>query len=181
MRNNYQQMMENIHTPAELNDRVLRAAGDRTWDASVKTHTPGKRRTVLRTAVCAACALALVVGSVQLRPAQNPDAGDGAAHQDGGAVTLAPTFSFGLTAYAAGPDESYLPAPNSGIAFWSGEGCVTLDGGNYTGLLFRITGEEIETVSLSIDRGGLYRYRLHEDLTGEQMAEIGRASCRERV
>lgn len=172
-KNNYQRMLENIHTPAGLNDRVLRAAGQR---ADRRAPAAGRRRPALRAAVCAACALALVLGTVQLRPADPArDSGGEPVRGDGAPVSVVPGFSFGLTAYAAGGDEIYVPGPNSGIALRAGEGCVTLDGGNYTGLLFRITGERIETVSLSIDRGGLYRYRLHEDLTDEEIASFRQA------
>lgn len=174
MKNSYQKMMEDIHTPAGLNDRVLQAAARGRGTSGISARR--RNRPILRTAVCAACALALVLGTVQLRPARAPGAEPGVPPQDGGGpVTLVPTFSFGLTAYAAGSEETYAPAPNSGLAFRAGEGCVTLDGGNYTGLLFRITGEHIETVSLSIDRGGLYRYQLHENLTDQEIAAFRQA------
>ena len=134
MKNSYQKMMEDIHTPAGLNERVLRAAAQGRSTAGAPARR--RRRPILRTAVCAACALALVLGTFQLQPVED----GGAEREDGGGpVTVVPTFSFGLTAYAAGGEEAYAPGPNSGIAFRAGEGSVTLDGGNYTGLLFRIT------------------------------------------
>lgn len=172
-KNNYQNMLEDIHTPAGLNDRVLQAARQRTYKAPVRRRS----QPLLRAAVCAACALALVLGTVRLGPAETrQESGGRAAETGSGApVAVVPAFSFGLTAYAAVSDETYAPGPNSGIAFRAGEGCVTLDGGNYTGLLFRITGEHIETVSLSIDRGGLYRYQLHENLTDGEMAAFRQA------
>lgn len=176
MKNSYQKMMEDIHTPAGLNERVLRAAAQGRSTAGAPARR--RRRPILRTAVCAACALALVLGTFQLQPVED----FGAEREDGGGpVTVVPTFSFGLTAYAAGGEEAYAPGPNSGIAFRAGEGSVTLDGGNYTGLLFRITGEHIETVDLSIDRGGLYRYQLHENLTNEEMAAFREAMAEGRM
>ena len=68
--NNYQKLTENIHAPAGLNDRVLRAARRETAERQTGPKHLAKRRThpVFRTAVCAACALALVLGTVHLRP-----------------------------------------------------------------------------------------------------------------
>lgn len=179
MKNNYQQMMEDIHTPAGLNERVLQAAALRRGAAKIPARRRG--RFLLRTAVCAACALALVLGTVRLRPAKVSDAGPGAPVEGGAPAVLVPSFSFGLTAYAAGSGETYGPGPNSGIAFGVGDGMMNPGEGNYTGLLFQITGEGIETVSLSIDRGGLYRYKLHENLTDEQMAEFRQAMADGRL
>ena len=65
-KNDYQNLMEHIQPPAGLNDRVLSAArqtaGAQKETTGPKHLAPGKRRPVLRAAVCAACALALVVG-----------------------------------------------------------------------------------------------------------------------
>ena len=96
-KNDYQNMMEHIQPPAGLNDRVLSAARQQAAEtgkqpSGPKRLAPGKRRPVLRAAVCAACALALVVGSVQLAP------GGGETAADGAPVTALPAFSFGLTA-----------------------------------------------------------------------------------
>lgn len=184
MKNNYQNLMEHINTPAGLNDRVLFAARQQAAERTAirtgpKRLAPGKARPILRGAVCAACALALVVGTVRFYPAESqPESPVG---QEDGPTVMVPGFSFGLTAYAADTGETYAPGPNSGIAFRAGEGCVTLDGGNYTGLLFRVTGEHIETLSLSIDRGGLYRYQLHENLTDEEMAGFRQAMAEGRL
>ncbi len=130
---------------------------------------------LLRTAVCAVCALALVLGGFTLRPA--PAAPPGASGPAGNAApgteqgapaqVLVPTF--GLTAYAAGTDTTYGPASDGSIAFSVGEGCTTPEFGDFTGCLFQIAGENIAQVRLSIDRGGLYRYEVRENLTEEQM------------
>lgn len=184
MKNDYQKLMEHINTPAGLNDRVLRVARRQAVERTAgqtgpKRLAPGRARPVLRGAVCAACALALVLGTVRFYPAESqPEPPVG---QENGPAVMVPGFSFGLTAYAAESGETYAPGPNSGIAFRAGEGCVTLDGGNYTGLLFRVTGEHIETLSLSIDRGGLYRYQLHENLTDKEMAEFRQAMADGRL
>lgn len=134
----------------------------------------------MRTAVCAVCALALLLGGFSLRPAPAVDsstvpAGSAGpdAEQGPPAQVLAPTF--GLTAYAAMTENAYGPAEDGSIAFAVGEGCTTPEFGDFTGCLFRIAGENIARVKMSIDRGGLYRYYSRENLTEEQMAAYRQA------
>lgn len=204
MKNRYQKLTEAIHTPAGLNDRVLFEARRRAAEAEQaaprrerrscwESPSPGgtraaaaavprsRTRPVLRTALCAACALALVLGGFSLRPA--PTAGPGASGPAGSAApgveqgpparVLVPTF--GLTAYAAMTENAYGPAEDGSLAFAIGEGCATPEFGDFTGCLFRIAGENIAQVRLSIDRGGLYRYQLRDNLTEEQMAQYRQA------
>ena len=188
MENRYRKLTERIHTPAGLNDQVLFEARRRTAEAAPCRERQGWgrpraktaftaaaaprnwTRVLLRTAVCAVCALALVLGGFSLRPA--PTAAPGTPGSTGReeappAQILVPTF--GLTAYAAGTDTTYGPAPDGSIAFSVGEGCTTPEFGDFTGCLFQIAGENIAQVRLSIDRGGLYRYEVRENLTEEQM------------
>lgn len=175
MENRYQKLMEDIHTPAGLNDRVLFEARRRMATAS-RREGRSWTRPLLRTAVCAVCALALVLGGFSLRPApvagtsagSAPDAGENAPAQ-----ILVPTF--GLTAYAAMTERAYGPSEDGSLAFAIGEGCTTLEFGDFTGCLFQITGENIAQVKMSIDRGGLYRYQSRDNLTDEQMAEYRQA------
>lgn len=79
-KNDYQNLMEHIQPSAGLNDRVLSAArqtaGAQKETTGPKHLAPGKRRPVLRAAVCAACALALVVGSVTLGPIGGGEPGE---------------------------------------------------------------------------------------------------------
>ena len=170
-KNNYQNLMEHIQPPAGLNDRVLSAARRRAEEterqtADPKRLLPKKRRPVLRAAVCAACALALVAGTWTLRPS-------GAAEEDGTPGTALPAFSFGLTAYAADTGESYGAGINGGLAFsTAGESTWSAGEGHYTGCLFQVTGEGIETVFLSLDRGELYRWRPVADLTEAERQEL---------
>lgn len=198
MKNRYQELTEAIHTPAGLNDRVLfearrRAAGaeassrreKRSWGQSLPGTGPmagaavsrGRTRPLLRTAVCAACALTLVLGGFSLRPAPTAEPGTsgpaGNANTAAPARVLAPTF--GLTAYAAMTENAYGPAEDGSLAFAIGEGCATPEFGDFTGCLFQITGENIAQVKLSIDRGGLYSYYSRENLTEEQMAAYRQA------
>lgn len=164
-KNPYLNLMEQIEAPTGLNDRVLAAARRRRGTASVRggaRRAPGRNR-MLRGAVCAACALALVLGGLTLRPA-GPE-----AEQGGGA---APTWSFGLTAYAADTGEA-LEMEEGRLAFTMDSGMyLSKSGGYFTGCLFQVTGEDIQTVSLSLDREGLYRSRRLKDLTEEEMREI---------
>ena len=167
-KNDYQNMMEHIQPPAGLNDRVLSAARQRAAEqepAGPKRLAPRKRRPVLRAAVCAACALALVAGSVTLGPI-----GGGESSADGAPVTALPTVSFGLTAYAADTGERYEANANGGLAFsTSGQGSWSAEDGHYTGCLFQVAGENIQTISLAIDREALYRSRTLTDLPGEEV------------
>ena len=200
MENRYRKLTERIHTPAGLNDQVLFEARRRTAEASPCRERQGWgrprtktaftaaaaprnwTRVLLRTAVCAVCALALVLGGFSLRPV--PTAAPGTPGNTGleetpPAQILVPTF--GLTAYAAGTDTTYGPAPDGSIAFSVGEGCTTPEFGDFTGCLFQVTGENIAKVSLSIDRGGLYRYQIRENLTDEQLAEYRQAMAEGRI
>lgn len=195
MENRYRKLTESIHTPAGLNDRVLfearrRAAETaprrerRSWErpggtrAAAAAVSRGWTRPLARTAICAVCALALLLGGFSLRPAPTaaPSGPDGSAGaQDAGtpAQVLVPTF--GLTAYAAMTETAYGPAEDGSIAFAVGEGCVTPEFGDFTGCLFRVAGENIAQVKLSIDRGGLYSYYTRDNLTEEQMAAYRQA------
>ena len=167
-KNDYQNMMEHIQPPAGLNDRVLSAARRRAAEqepAGPKRLAPRKWRPVVRAAVCAACALALVAGSVTLWPI-----GGGETTADGAPVTALPAFSFGLTAYAADTGERYEANANGGLAFsTSGQGSWSAEDGHYTGCLFQVTGENIQTISLAIDQEALYRSRTLSDLPREEV------------
>ena len=96
MKRAYHDLMEQISVPGGLNDRVLQAV--RQEAAGVGTR---RKRTALRAAVCAACALALVLGTVRLAPR---------SAEEPGLPQL--TYSFGLTAYAADIGETIVPNAN---------------------------------------------------------------------
>ena len=170
MMNDYRKLMENISVPEELETRVLCAAR-RQRGEQVCPKRPAKRKwkPVLRGAVCAACALALVLGTVHLRPA------GGNGEQPGDSPAVALDYSFGLTAYAADTGETVRPNANGGLALDSGSGVAGGEIGHYTGCLFQVTGEGIETVSLAVDRGGLYRSETRTGLTTEEVRELWRA------
>ncbi len=169
MKNDYRNLMEHIQPPAGLNDRVLSAARRQAVapeETSVSRRLlPHDRRPVLRVAVCAACALALVVGSVTLGPVKVKE-----SEADGTAVTALPTFSFGLTAYAAETGGSYGTNANGGLAFSTAGGSKWISGeGHYTGCLFQVQGGDIQTISLAIDRGELYRSRTLTDVPKDEV------------
>ncbi len=174
--NKYQRVVENIRVPAGLEERVLSAARRREAERDSGWMTRGWFRPAARVAVCAVCALALVLGSVHLRqpavPADlGPEGGDLETTRQGQAPGVFPlSLSFGLTAYAAGTGEAYPAREDGAIAFAVGEGMTNPGEGDFTGCLFQVTGEDIASVSLSIDRGGLYRHRTLDNLTDEDLA-----------
>ena len=172
MKNNYWKLIQTIHAPDGLSDRVLFEARRQAAPArGRRTGNAAPSRRVLQGAVCAACALALLVGGFRLRPAGGPRTSDPAPVE--APMVLEP--SFGLTAYAAETGTTYSASPNGSIAFAAGEGVYDLSMGDFTGCLFQISGENIASVRLSIDKGGLYRYQLRDNLTDEQMGEYRQA------
>ena len=180
MKNRYQELTEAIHTPAGLNDRVLFEARRRLAGAEVSSRREKRSwgRPLVRTALCAVCALALLLGGFSLRPApavESGTSGESTAPADAGtpAQVLVPTF--GLTAYAAMTENAYGPAEDGSLAFAIGEGCTTPEFGDFTGCLFQIAGENIAQVRMSIDRGGLYSYYTRDNLTEEQMTAYRQA------
>ena len=170
MMNDYRKLMEEISVPEELEDRVLCAARrQRAAQAGPKRLARRNWKPILRGAVCAACALALVLGTVHLRPAVE------SGEQPGGNPVMTLDYSFGLTAYAADTGETVHPNANGGLAFASGSGMAGEEIGYYTGCLFQVTGEEIERVSLSVDRGGLYRSKTRTGVTTEEVRKLWQA------
>ena len=148
--NDYRKLMEDISVPRELEARVLLAAQQRNTEPAAKRSW----RPVLRGAVCASCALALVLGSVRLVP------------REGAAPGAALDYAFCLTAYAAETGETVMPNANGGLALAGSKGKEvvytvldreTMEQGIFTNYRFQISGGNIQTVELSVDRGGLYR------------------------
>lgn len=168
--NDYRKLMENIPVPEELEDRVLCAARRQSAEQTgPKRLVKRNWKPVLRGAVCAACALALVLGSVHLRPAEK------SGEQPGTTPVMTLDYSFGLTAYAADTGEIVRPNANGGLALDSSSGMAGEEIGHYTGCLFQVTGEEIERVSLSVDRGGLYRSETRTGLSTEEVRKLWQA------
>lgn len=174
MENKYQKIVEHIHTPEELSDRVVCAARrqETAKHAVSKRLTKQNFRPVLRGAVCAACALALVLGTVRFYPAKTqPETPVG---QENTPTVIVPVFSFGLTAYASEIGEPITPNANGGLAFSSNVGMFNEEIGCYTGCLFQLSGADIQSVSISIDKGGLYRSETRTGLKEEELRELFR-------
>lgn len=159
MKRAYHDLMEQISVPSGLNDRVLQTV--RQEAAGVGTRW---KRTALRAAVCAACALALVLGTVRLAPR---------SAEEPGLPQL--TYSFGLTAYAADIGETIVPNANGGLALRSGTGIWDPLQGYFTGCLFQVTGENLQKVTLSVDRGGLYRSETRKALSNDEAQALWQA------
>ena len=140
----YKEFWDGVPFPRELESRILRAAEAE----SARRAFPWRK--TFRAAACALCALALVLGTVRV------------THPAEGGVAL--TYDFALRACAA--DET---AVNGCLAFLPGEG-KTEGGITYTGCLFRLEGEGIETLTLTVETGGLYRDGSFTDL-GQSLTE----------
>lgn len=161
MMNDYRKLMEEISVPGGLEEKVLRAARrQRAEQAEAKHLTKRNWKPILRGAVCAACALALVLGTVHLRPAGKN------GEQPGSTPAMTLDYSFGLTAYAADTGEPVTPNANGGLVLAASKNtefaCTVLDQetaehGKFTNYRFQISGDGIRMVKLFIDRGGLYR------------------------
>ena len=168
--NDYRKLMQDISVPKELETKVLWAARQQNTEQAAPKRFPKRNwRPILRGAVCAACALALVLGTVHLRPVEK------SGEQMGNTPVMTLDYAFGLTAYAAETGETVRPNANGGLAFASGSGMAGEEIGYYTGCLFQVTGEEIERVSLSVDRGGLYRSETRTGLTAEEVRKLWQA------
>lgn len=132
MKNNaYQHLMAQIHVPKGLNERVLQAA-------PARVSCPLWKRSCFRLAVCAVCALILVVGTVHLRPLNTEDS-----------PVLLPHWDFALTACAAEWDT--LSVPSTDLSFnveqsGAAEGCC----------LFQIASDRAVSLRLSMQNGELY-------------------------
>lgn len=137
--NKYQKLLEQIQAPETLEERVLMAARQRGVRAPARRKQP-----VGKAAVCAVLALMLVLGGISLRPVEE---------------TMEFSYEFGLTAYAA---ENRMGV-NGGLLLGGGTGPVTQttdlrpEKEQYTNYRFQIRGENLETLTMTLDRGGLYR------------------------
>ena len=94
--NDYRKLMQDISVPKELETKVLWAARQQNTEQAAPKRFPKRNwRPILRGAVCAACALALVLGTVHLRPVEK------SGEQMGNTPVMTLDYAFGLTAYAA--------------------------------------------------------------------------------
>ena len=80
-----------------------------------------------------------------------------------------------LTAYAADIGETIVPNANGGLALRSGTGIWDPLQGYFTGCLFQVTGENLQKVTLSVDRGGLYRSETRKALSNDEVQALWQA------
>lgn len=156
MKNMYElSNLQSTKAPEELKQRTLLAARQvrREEQENTPQHltaapAPRRRMPWLRRTLAAVCALAVVLGGTKLlyHPA------------DGNVIDPATVLAntFGFVAYAADTGEMMEPK-DSKIVFNSGSGADDLENGFFSGCLFKVTGENIKTVSATMDKGSLYR------------------------
>ncbi|MDY3618136.1 hypothetical protein [Agathobaculum sp.] len=154
------QKLQDIKTPDELKAKTLSAAREmrRSEQADQPQHlaaAPRRRFGMAKRILAAACAFGVIVGGTAIWKTR------GTGEPAGDAVANAVANTFGLVAYAADSREVMEPK-DSKIVFDSGSGADDLENGFFSGCLFRVTGENIKTVSASIDKGSLYRAKTIE-------------------
>lgn len=147
--------LSEVKAPEDLKERTLRAA--RAARAQEPVHHPACRTG--RCVLAAACAVAVLIGGAALWQNRPVSA----------VVGDVVGSTFGIVAYAA--DTGTIMEPqDSKIVFDIDGGVHSETEGFFTGCLFRVTGEDIQTVSASIDRGELYR-TTWVDITAQQALE----------
>ncbi|MDR3765729.1 MAG: hypothetical protein Q3Y08_01645 [Butyricicoccus sp.] len=158
--------LQRMKAPESLRTRTL-------WAARQARQNPVSKRTPrfrgMKRVLAAACAFGILLGGAAIRTQISDGAGGAAAGH-----------TFGLVAYAADTGETMEPK-NSTIVFADGAGVDDLEKGFFSGCLFRVTGENIATVSASIDKGALYRTKTLTDFDTDayyQMASAADAALR---
>ena len=146
--------MKNIKASDELKERTLRAAREERGRTPQHIGRPAHRGA--KRVLAAACAFAVVLGGAAL-----------SGRQTGGSAADEIVHTFGLVAYAAETDEMRQPK-ESKIVFDYGSGVDDPEKGFYSGCLFKVTGEDIKTVSASIDNGAIYRTKTVKDTSDDR-------------
>lgn len=164
------QEMKNIKAPETLKERTLAAAREmrRAEQQSVPQHlTPAPRRSfgMAKRILAVACAFGVIVGGTAVWQSQRT----GQSPQD--AVAESISNAFGFVAYAADKSEIQQQL-DSKIVFGDGAGTDSLDKGFFSGCLFQVTGENIKTVSATIDKGGLYRAKTFADIDKKEIYDM---------
>ena len=148
--------LQDMKAPEQLKQRTLAAAREarRAEQQDAPQHlapAPRRRFGMAKRILAAACSFGVIVGGTAVWQARGSE-------QDAGSVVAeAVAHSFGIVAYAADTGET-IEARDSRIVFdVAGGGMDSPTKGFFSGCLFKVTGDNIETVSASIDKGGLYR------------------------
>lgn len=145
--------MKNIKAPDELKARTRAAVREEKGRARqpVRSMRGGMKRLL-----AAACAFAVVLGGAALH-----------GRQTGSDPVTDIAHTFGLVAYAADTGEMRQPK-DSKIVFDSSSGVDDPEKGFYSGCLFKVTGEDIKTVSATIDKGAVYRTKTVKDTSANR-------------
>ena len=146
--------MKNIKASDELKERTLRAAREERGRTPQHIGRPAHRGA--KRVLAAACAFAVVLGGAALH-----------GRQTGSDPVTDIAHTFGLVAYAADTGEMRQPK-DSRIVFDYGSGADDPEKGFYSGCLFKVTGEDIKTVSASIDNGAIYRTKTVKDTSDDR-------------
>ena len=148
--------LQDMKAPEQLKQRTLAAAREarRAEQQDAPQHlapAPRRRFGMAKRILAVACAFGVIVGGTAVWQAQS-------SGQSGSeAIAEAVAHSFGIVAYAADTGET-IEARDSRIVFdVAGGGMDSPTKGFFSGCLFKVTGDNIETVSATIDKGGLYR------------------------
>lgn len=172
-RNDWERMKD-IKAPDELKQRTLAAAREarraaRQAEPQHLAPAPRRRFGTAKRVLALACAFAVVVGGTAVWKSRT----SGQPAADAVAETVA--HSFGIVAYAADTGETIAPK-DSKIVFDDGAGTNDLEKGFFSGCLFKVTGENIQSVSASIDKGGLYRAKTLRELNYEEYCKMAEAA-----
>ena len=141
--------MKNIKAPDELKARTRAAVREEKGRARQPVRS-------MKRLLAAACAFAVVLGGAALH-----------GRQTGSDPVTDIAHTFGLVAYAADTGEMRQPK-DSRIVFDYGSGADDPDKGFFSGCLFKVTGENIKTVSATIDRGAVYRTKTVKDTSADR-------------
>ena len=145
--------MKNIKAPDELKARTRAAVREEKGRARQPARS---MRGGMKRLLAAACAFAVVLGGAALH-----------GRQTGSDPVTDIAHTFGLVAYAADTGEMRQPK-DSRIVFDCGSGADDPDKGFFSGCLFKVTGENIKTVSATIDRGAVYRTKTVKDTSADR-------------
>lgn len=148
--------LQDMKAPEALKERTLAAAREarRAEQENAPQHlapAPRRRFGMAKRILAAACAFGVIVGGTAVWQAQS-------SGQSGSeAIAEAVAHSFGIVAYAADTGETIAPQDSKIVFDMAGGGMDSPTKGFFSGCLFKVTGDNIETVSATIDKGGLYR------------------------
>ena len=162
MKNNWNELKD-IKAPQELKERTLAAAREARKLTNEPLHAvPRHPWGMAKRLLAAACAFGIVLGGTAVYRTHNGTAQTGSA-----AVADAISHTFGFAAYAADTGELRQPK-DSKIVFDTGSGADDPEKGFYSGCLFKVTGENIKTISATIDKGAVYRTKTVKDTSADR-------------